>query len=97
MTDQSAYTPPKIWKWEAESGGTFEGSLGGNDVEDFYQYDAAAATGSGAGGNEAKSATTFSELPINARRLLGFLSQSLAPINMITHGPDLKDFIKWNI
>jgi len=47
--------------------------------------------------NEAKGASTFTELPINARKLLGFLSQSLAPINMVTHGPDLKDFIKWNI
>ena len=23
MTDTSAYTPPKIWKWESENGGTF--------------------------------------------------------------------------
>lgn len=23
MTDQSAYTPPKVWTWETESGGTF--------------------------------------------------------------------------
>jgi GST-like protein len=23
MSDETAYTPPKVWKWEAESGGRF--------------------------------------------------------------------------
>lgn len=23
MTEQSSYTPPKVWKWEAQEGGAF--------------------------------------------------------------------------
>jgi adenylosuccinate synthase len=59
--------------------------------------EAHALTFDGWDADQVKKAKTFTDLPINARRFLGFLSQSIAPINMITYGPDLKDFIKWNI
>jgi adenylosuccinate synthase len=59
--------------------------------------EAHAFTFNGWDADEVKKATTFNQLPINARRFLGFLSQSIAPINMVTYGPDLKEFIKWNI
>ena len=44
-----------------------------------------------------KVARSHAELPRDARAYLAFLSKSIAPVIMATYGPDLEDYIQWNI
>lgn len=47
-------------------------------------------------GEAAKSAKIPEELPLNARRVLAYLSETIgAPILMATTGQDVRDFVKW--
>ena len=48
-------------------------------------------------GEAVKSARKFENLPASARQYINFLSQTIAPLVMVTTGPDLEDYIKWNI
>ena len=45
----------------------------------------------------AKEARSFTALPVQAKNFLVFLSETIAPINMVTTGPDLEEYIKWNM
>lgn len=54
-------------------------------------------TFSGWDGEAVKQVRTFTGLPEVTRKYLDFLSRAIAPVVMVTTGPDLDDYIKWNI
>lgn len=54
-------------------------------------------TFSGWDGEAVKQACAFSDLPEVTRKYLNFLSRVIAPVVMVTTGPDLDDYLKWNI
>jgi len=48
-------------------------------------------------GDQVKNCHSFEELPIQTKMYLSFLSKTIAPISMVTTGPDINEYIKWNI
>ena len=48
-------------------------------------------------GEAVKKAAEFTKLPRAARAYLAFLSKTIAPVILATHGPGLEDYLQWNI
>jgi len=48
-------------------------------------------------GDAIKTIKAFEQLPETARLYIDFLSRAIAPLVMVTTGPDLEDYIRWNI
>jgi adenylosuccinate synthase len=48
-------------------------------------------------GQAVKSINNVDDLPHAAQRYIHFLSHAIAPLVMVTTGPDIEDYIKWNI
>ena len=46
-------------------------------------------------GEKVKGAKSWKELPIEAKKYLLFLSQTIAPVVMATTGPDLEEYISF--